>query len=145
MHNVTATPASLASPRMGPLVKARDTHPGDVMQQCDWSLHVREITVSQTVAITVSEFGFPLHYAADTSIQLVACRAEQEASDPPAVPHSTVMSIWWAGLQLLQRTRGFDVSRAMRLAGPWHGRPPICQPPRGRGCANSPARSLGRP
>jgi hypothetical protein len=25
---------------------ARDLHPGDVVQQCDWSLHVREVTVS---------------------------------------------------------------------------------------------------
>jgi hypothetical protein len=69
---------------MRPLVKACDLHPGDVVQQCAWSLHVREVTVSQTtVAITVTEFGFPLHYAADTKVQLVACPAERGASDPP--------------------------------------------------------------
>jgi hypothetical protein len=50
------------------LVTARDLHPGDVVQQCDWSLHVLEITVSQAaVAITVTEFGFSLRYAAHTS------------------------------------------------------------------------------
>jgi hypothetical protein len=54
-------------------VTARDLHPGDVVQQHDWSLHVREVEVSQAVvAIAVTEFGFPLHYAADTLIALAA-------------------------------------------------------------------------
>jgi hypothetical protein len=43
------------------------------MQQYDWSLHVREVDVSHvTVAIAVTEFGFPLHYAADEQIKLAA-------------------------------------------------------------------------
>jgi len=54
-------------------VKARDLHPGDVVQQCDWPLHVREVTFSQaTVAIAVTEFEFPLHYGADAQVQLAA-------------------------------------------------------------------------
>jgi hypothetical protein len=45
---------------------ARDLHPGDVVQQYDWALHVREVKVSQaTVAIAVTELGFHLKYAAD--------------------------------------------------------------------------------
>ena len=55
------------------LVLARDLRPGDVVQQHDWSLHVREVNVSQAaVAITVTEFGFPLRYAADTQVRLAA-------------------------------------------------------------------------
>jgi hypothetical protein len=54
-------------------VKARDLHPGDVVQQCDWPLHVREVTLGQKdVAIAVTEFEFPLHYAADAPVQLAA-------------------------------------------------------------------------
>jgi hypothetical protein len=54
-------------------VKARDLHPGDVMQQYDWSLHVRDVDVGHvTVAIAVTEFEFPLHYAADEQINLAA-------------------------------------------------------------------------
>jgi hypothetical protein len=55
-------------------VKARDPHPGDVVQQCDWPLHVREVTFSQaTVAIAVTESEFLLlHYGADAQVQLAA-------------------------------------------------------------------------
>lgn len=54
-------------------VKSRELHPGDVVQQCDWPLHVREVTLSQAdVAIAVTEFEFPLHYAADANVQLAA-------------------------------------------------------------------------
>lgn len=54
-------------------VKARDLHPGDVLQQCDWALHVRGVEVSHdAVAIAVTEFGFPLHYAADEQVLLAA-------------------------------------------------------------------------
>jgi hypothetical protein len=54
-------------------VKARDLHPGDVVQQCDWPLHVREVTlIHNDVAIAVTEFEFPLHYAADAQVQLAA-------------------------------------------------------------------------
>jgi hypothetical protein len=36
-------------------------------------LHVREVTLSQAaVAIAVTEFEFPLHYAADAQVQLAA-------------------------------------------------------------------------
>lgn len=52
---------------------ARDLRPGDVVQQYDWSLHVREVNVSRAaVAIAVIEFGFPLRYAADAHVQLAA-------------------------------------------------------------------------
>ena len=52
---------------------ARDLRPGDVVQQLDWSLHVREVNISQAaVAIAVTEFGFPLRYAADAPVQLAA-------------------------------------------------------------------------
>jgi len=54
-------------------VKARDVHPGDVMQQYDWSLHVREVDVGPgAVAITCTEFGFRLHCAADEQVTLAA-------------------------------------------------------------------------
>jgi hypothetical protein len=57
----------------GRLVMARELRPGDVVQQCDWSLHVREVQVSQAaVAIGVTEFGFPLRYAADARVRLAA-------------------------------------------------------------------------
>jgi hypothetical protein len=59
--------------RPGRHVNARDLHPGDVMQQYDWSLHVRDVDVSHdAVAIAVTEFGFPLHYAADEQVSLAA-------------------------------------------------------------------------
>ena len=59
--------------RLGWHVQARDLHPGDVVRQCDWPLHVSEVTLSPTaVAVAVTEFGFPLHYAADEQVQLVA-------------------------------------------------------------------------
>jgi hypothetical protein len=52
---------------------ARDLHPGDVVQQFDWPLHVRAVTLCQTaVEITVTEFDFPLHYAADAQVQVAA-------------------------------------------------------------------------
>lgn len=54
-------------------VKARDLHPGDVVQQGDWPLHVRDVTATHAdVAIAVTEFDFPLHYAGDTDIRLAA-------------------------------------------------------------------------
>ena len=57
----------------GRLVMARDLRPGDVVEQCDWSLHVREVKISHAaVAIAVTEFGFPLRYAADAQVRLVA-------------------------------------------------------------------------
>lgn len=57
----------------GSQVRACDLHPGDVVQQCDWPLHVRQVTLSQAaVAIVVTEFEFPLHYAADAQVQLAA-------------------------------------------------------------------------
>lgn len=66
------TPRSNAT-RRGRHVNARDLHPGDVMQQYDWSLHVRDVEVSHdAVAIAVSEFGFALHFAADELIRLAA-------------------------------------------------------------------------
>jgi hypothetical protein len=43
------------------------------MQQHDWSLHVREVDVGPgAVAITCTEFGFRLHYAADEQVTLAA-------------------------------------------------------------------------
>jgi hypothetical protein len=61
------------SGRRGWQVKARDLHPGDVVQQHDWPLHVRQVTLSEaTVAIAVTEFEFPLRYAADEPVQLAA-------------------------------------------------------------------------
>jgi hypothetical protein len=57
----------------GPPVMARELRPGDVVQQYDWSLHVRGVKVSQAaVAIAVTEFGFPLRYAVDAQVQLAA-------------------------------------------------------------------------
>jgi hypothetical protein len=54
-------------------VKAGDLRPGDIVQQYDWSLHVRKVDVSRAVAeITVAEFGFQLHYAADEQVLLAA-------------------------------------------------------------------------
>src|SRR5262249_33634042 len=54
-------------------VTARDVHPGDVVQQFDWPLHVRAVTLGPTaVQITVTEFDFPLHYPADAQLHLAA-------------------------------------------------------------------------
>jgi hypothetical protein len=54
-------------------VKACDLHPGDIVHQCDWLLHVREVTVGQAdVAIAVTEFDFQLHYRADTQLSLAS-------------------------------------------------------------------------
>jgi hypothetical protein len=50
---------------------ARDLHPGDIMQQHDWSLHVREVKIGPAViAATVTEFGFELHYAAEEMLRV---------------------------------------------------------------------------
>lgn len=58
---------------LGRHVNAGDLHPGDVVQQFDWALHVYEVIVSQAaVAIAVTEFGFLLHYAADEQVRLAA-------------------------------------------------------------------------
>jgi hypothetical protein len=52
-------------------VKAAELRPGDVLQQCDWSLHVCEVNIcEEAVTIGVTEFGFQLHYAADEHVQL---------------------------------------------------------------------------
>jgi hypothetical protein len=52
-------------------VQAHDLHPGDVVRQYDWPLHVREVTLSQAaVTIAVVEFEFPLHYPADAQVRL---------------------------------------------------------------------------
>ena len=65
------TPIEHARP--GRHVSARDLHPGDVIVQFDWSLHIREVEVDNVaVAIEVTEFGFPLHYSADEQITLAA-------------------------------------------------------------------------
>lgn len=54
-------------------IRACDLHPGDVVQQLDWPLHVSEVTLGQKdVAIAVTEFNFLLHYAADAQVQLAA-------------------------------------------------------------------------
>jgi hypothetical protein len=54
-------------------VKAGDLRPGDIMQQHDWSLHVRKVDVSrEVVEVTVTEFEFQLHYAADEQVRLAA-------------------------------------------------------------------------
>jgi hypothetical protein len=73
MQQIIATRAASRDALVGRHVNARDLHPGDVMQQHDWSLHVRDVEVShEAVAIAVSEFGFPLHYRADEQIRLAA-------------------------------------------------------------------------
>jgi hypothetical protein len=54
------------------LVEARDLHPGDVLQQHDWYLHVQDVKIGPVVvAVAVTEFGFELHYAADETLQVV--------------------------------------------------------------------------
>lgn len=56
---------------LGRHVQARDLHPGDIMQQHDWFLHVREVKIGPAVvAVGVTEFGFELHYAADELLQI---------------------------------------------------------------------------
>ena len=56
---------------LGRHVMARDLHPGDIIQQHDWSLHVREVKIGPAVvAVGVTEFGFELHYAADELLQV---------------------------------------------------------------------------
>jgi hypothetical protein len=52
-------------------VKARDLHPGDIVQQHDWSLHVRGVAIGPAlVAVAVIEFGFELHYAAEEMLRV---------------------------------------------------------------------------
>jgi hypothetical protein len=52
-------------------VKAAELRLGDVLQQCDWSLHVCAVNISEeAVTIAVTEFGFQLHYASDEHVQL---------------------------------------------------------------------------
>jgi hypothetical protein len=59
--------------RPGRHVRASDLHAGDVVRQYDWSLHIRDVEVGHVaVAIAVTEFGFPLHYAADEHVTLAA-------------------------------------------------------------------------
>jgi len=66
----TAAPSSVLHSQR---VLARDLRPGDIVQQCDWTLHVCEVRVGQAaVDVAVTEFGFPLHYAADAQIHLAA-------------------------------------------------------------------------
>ena len=56
---------------LGRHIKARDLHPGDIVQQYDWRLHVRLVLLGPaTVAIVVTEFEFQLHYAADAQVEL---------------------------------------------------------------------------
>jgi hypothetical protein len=63
--------AHLSTVRLQPHVKAAELRPGDVVQQCDWSLHVCEVDVIHgAVTLAVTEFGFQLHYAADEHVQL---------------------------------------------------------------------------
>jgi hypothetical protein len=65
--------AYLGTGQPGRQVKAGDLHPGDILVQFDWSLHVCEVNVGEAaVAIAVTEFGFHLHYAADEQVQLAA-------------------------------------------------------------------------
>ena len=52
-------------------VKARDLHPGDIVQQHDWSLHVRRVEIRPAVVVvTVIEFGFELHYTAEEMLRV---------------------------------------------------------------------------
>jgi hypothetical protein len=63
--------AHVSTVRLQPHVRAAELRPGDVVQQCDWSLHVCEVDVIRgAVTIAVAEFGFRLHYAADEQVQL---------------------------------------------------------------------------
>jgi hypothetical protein len=69
------TPPHAHSARAGDdrQVLARDLHAGDIVRQCDWSLHVRGVEVGPAaVAIAVAEFGFALRYAADAQVRLAA-------------------------------------------------------------------------
>ena len=84
MQDIGITPISVQAALVGPSrtqpqpraegqVPARDLHPGDVVQQYDWPLHVCAVTLSPTaVTIEVTEFEFPLHYAADAQVRLTA-------------------------------------------------------------------------
>jgi hypothetical protein len=52
-------------------VRARDLHPGDIVQQHDWPLHVLGVEIGPTVVtVAVTEFGFELHYAAEEMLRL---------------------------------------------------------------------------
>ena len=69
--NATGVAVQSTAIGTGRHVKARDLHPGDIVQQYDWSLHVREVEiVAAVVAVAVTEFGFELHYAADELLQV---------------------------------------------------------------------------
>ncbi len=64
-------PARSTTIGLGRRVTARDLHPGDIVQQHDWSLHIHTVQIDQAVvAVAVTEFGFPLHYAADQMLQV---------------------------------------------------------------------------
>lgn len=54
-------------------VRARELHPGDVVQQGDWPLHICEVTLdSAEVTVEVTEFAFPLHFAPDAEVHVRA-------------------------------------------------------------------------
>ncbi|HEY3630874.1 MAG TPA: hypothetical protein VGL21_08235 [Jatrophihabitantaceae bacterium] len=54
-------------------IPARDLHPGDVVQEHDWPLHVCGVTLDPAaVTVAVTEFEFPLHYAADAEVHVLA-------------------------------------------------------------------------
>ena len=67
--DTAAAPSTTIAPSRH--VKARDLHPGDVVQQHDWSLHVRWVAIGpEVVAVVVIEFGFELHYAAEEMLRV---------------------------------------------------------------------------
>jgi hypothetical protein len=84
-----AQPTTIAPSRH---VKARDLHPGDIMQQHDWSLHVQDVKIGPAVvAVAVIEFGFELHYAADETLQVAVSPAQPSGArsareSQPGVP-----------------------------------------------------------
>ena len=54
-------------------IPARDLHPGDIVRQHDWPLHVCAVTLDPAlVTIAVTEFEFPLHYPADAEVHVLA-------------------------------------------------------------------------
>jgi hypothetical protein len=72
-HQLIAAAADARRSRTDSKVQVRDLHPGDVVRQYDWPLHVREVTLSQAaVTIAVTEFEFALHYPADAQVRLIA-------------------------------------------------------------------------
>lgn len=53
-------------------IPAQDLACGDLLQVHDWRLHVMAVDTDAGTVVQTAEFGFPLHYAPDELVDVVA-------------------------------------------------------------------------